>query len=338
MMNSEIPRSNADYSFGGDVLFLRESEIKRLLTMDEALEVVEKAYRLYGEGKTAMPPKLYLELPEYQGDFRAMPCWIGGAAGLKWVSVYSKNLKHNLPTVMATIILNSPDSGRPLAIMDGTYITEMRTGAAGGVAVKYLARKNASVVGIVGAGVQAKTQLLAISRVLPVTEVKVFDIRRDASYMYVEEMRAKLNVDFYVVDSIDKAVTADIVVTTTPSRVPIVRAEHVRPGTHINAIGADSPGKQELEAEILLRASKIVVDDLEQAAHSGEINVALSQKVISIDNIYGNIGQVVAGVKMGRENDDEITIFDSTGLAILDVACAKMVYEKVKSEGGSSKQ
>ena len=315
------------------VLTLGRHEVEGLLSMSEALAEVEKAFRLEAEGKAIMPPKLYLDLPEYQGDFRAMPAYIDGSAGLKWVSVYPDNWKHNYPCVMATIVLCDPNTGCPLAIMDGTYITSMRTGAAGGVAVKYLARRDSSVIGIIGAGTQARTQLLAISEVLPmIEEVKVFDLHRDASQRYAEEMGPKLNMNIRPVETIEEATEADIVVTATTSTTPIVKKQRIRPGTHINAIGADAKGKQELEVDVL-RNAKIVVDDIEQASHSGEINVPLSQGLIKVEEIYGTLAEIVANIKKGRKNDEEITVFDSTGLAIQDIICAKLVYNKAKERG-----
>jgi alanine dehydrogenase len=261
-----------------------------------------------------------------------MPAYIDGAAGVKWVSVYPNNWRQNLPSIMATIILCDPNTGCPLAIMDGTHITNIRTGAAGGVAVKYLARGDSSVIGFIGAGIQARTQLLAISEVLPkIREVKVFDQNWNASLKYVDEMGAKLGINIRPAETIQEAAEADIVVTTTPSRKPVVKKQHIKPGTHINAIGADAKGKQELEAD-LLKNAKIIVDDIEQASHSGEINVPLSEGVIKIEDIYGTLGEVVANTKKGRENNEEITIFDSTGLAIEDITCAKLVYNKAREK------
>ena len=311
-----------------EVLLLSRSRVEEFLDMGEVLKAVEQAFVFQAEGKALMPPKLYLELPQYQGDFRAMPAYIDGSAGVKLVSVYPGNRERDLLSVVATIILCDPNTGYPLAIMDGTYITDMRTGAAGGVAVKYLARRDSSVIGIIGAGIQAETQLLAISQVLDgIKEVKVFDLREDASRGYAEKMGRALNLNVRHVGTIGEAAGADIVVTTTPSRNPIVKRSHIRPGTHINAIGADAQGKQELEAD-LLKDAKVVIDEFEQASHSGEINVPLSEGVIKVEGLYGTLGEVVFGTKKGRENDEEITIFDSTGLAIQDIICAKLVYEK----------
>jgi len=315
-----------------EVLVLSRYEIEKLLTMGETLKAVERAFKLEAEGKVIMPPKLYLTLPQHHGDFRAMPAYVNGSAGIKWVSVYPNNSKYDLPSVMATIILCDPNTGRALAFMDGTYITSMRTGAAGGVAVKYLARKDSSVIGIIGAGVQAKTQLLAIREVLPKIEgVKVFDQHKNTSLKYAEGIGMEMNLNIRPVETIEEATKADIVVTTTPATKPVIEKKHISPGTHINAIGADAKGKQELEGNLLLKA-KIIVDDIEQASHSGEINVPLSEDMIRLADIYGTLGEIAANLKRGRENSDEITIFDSTGLAIQDIVCAKIVYEKAKDK------
>jgi len=162
------------------ILILGRRQTEEFLSVGEAVVAVEHAFKLKAQGRAIMPPKLYLDMLEFGGDFRAMPAYIDGIAGLKWVSGYPDNHRYNLPTVMATIILCDPETGRPLVIMSGEYITNIRTGAAGGVAVKYLARSDSTVVGMIGAGIQARTQLLAIIEVLPsIKEVKVFDLRKE---------------------------------------------------------------------------------------------------------------------------------------------------------------
>jgi len=315
------------------ILILGRRQTEEFLSVGEAVVAVEHAFKLKAQGRAIMPPKLYLDMLEFGGDFRAMPAYIDGIAGLKWVSGYPDNHRYNLPTVMATIILCDPETGRPLVIMSGEYITNIRTGAAGGVAVKYLARSDSTVVGMIGAGIQARTQLLAIIEVLPsIKEVKVFDLRKEVSQRYAQIMAAELKINICPVETVEAATDADIVVTTTPSREPVVKKHHIKPGTHISAIGADAKGKQELDSG-LLASAKVVVDDIEQASHGGEINVPLSEGQLRIEQIYGTIGEIAANLKNGRENDDEITIFDSTGLAIQDIVCAKLVYEKAKTRG-----
>lgn len=314
-----------------ETILLGKCDIEALLDMKEVLKAVERAFILKARGEAIMPPKIYLDLPKCHGDFRAMPAYVGGAAGLKWVSVYPENAaKHGLPTVIAMIILSDPNNGYPLAIMDGTHITAMRTGAAGGVAVKCLARRNSRVVGMIGAGRQARTQLMAIREMMPKIDlVKVYDIRPEASRQYADEMSAKLGLNIKTVNTIAEAANADVIVTVTLGTGPVLLKKHVKPGTHINAIGADAPGKQELESA-LVASAKVVVDDIEQASHSGEINVSISKGEFKVSDITATLGEVAAGMKECRQSNEDITIFDSTGLAIQDIICAKLAYEKAR--------
>ncbi|MDP3105104.1 MAG: alanine dehydrogenase, partial [Candidatus Methanoperedens sp.] len=247
--------------------------------------------------------------------------------GVKIVNVHPDNPQKGLPTVMALVILNSTETGAPIAIMDGTHLTDMRTGAAGGVAVKYLARKNSKVVGFVGTGNQAKSQLLAINEVIDIEEVKVTSISEKINLAFKEGMEKKVGCEISIKKSIKEVCDCDILVTTTPSRDPVVMNDWVSEGTHINAIGADAAGKEELDPAILKRA-KVVVDDIPQASHSGEVNVPISKKLITVKDICAELGEVITGIKKARMSDSDITVFDSTGLAIQDVATADMVYRK----------
>ncbi|AIY90525.1 alanine dehydrogenase [Geoglobus acetivorans] len=311
-----------------DSLILSRSDVEELLTMEECLSAVEHAFYLHGTGKTQMPAKIYLTFEN--GDLRAMPAFIEGHAGIKWVNSHPGNREKGLPTVMAVLIYNDPDTGFPLAVMDATHLTNMRTGAAGGVAVRYLARKDSRTVGFVGCGMQARTQLEAIVNVADIERVKAYDISEGTAKDFLS-FAEKFGLDGEVVEIAD-ACRSDILVTTTPSRTPVVKAEWIEEGTHVNAIGADAPGKQELDPKILLRA-KVVVDDYEQAFHSGEVNVPLSKGIITEDHIFGTLGEIVAGLKKGREDDSQITVFDSTGLAIQDIATASLIYDKAVKAG-----
>ncbi|MCS7122183.1 MAG: alanine dehydrogenase [Archaeoglobaceae archaeon] len=311
-----------------ETLILTEKEVKELISMEEAINAVEGAFKLHALKKVQMPPKIYLFFEN--GDLRAMPALVGNYAGIKWVNSHSNNPSIGLPTVMALYILNDPSTGFPLSVMDATFLTSLRTGAAGGVAVKHLARKDSKVAGFIGCGRQAYFQLEAINKILSLEKVKGFDISKEALKKF-GEFCLKIGIDFEACSAED-ASNSDILITATPSTKPVVMNEWVKDGTHINAIGADAPGKQELDERILLR-SKIVVDDLEQALHGGEINVAYSRGLIKRENIYATLGEVVAKIKPGRERYEEITIFDSTGLAIQDVAVAKVVYENAIKKG-----
>jgi alanine dehydrogenase len=316
------------------VLLLTKKEIEPLLSMNEVMQAVESAFREKGLGYAQMPPKVYLSYPKYNGDLRAMPSYLErlDISAVKVVNSHPDNQsKFSLPTVMATIILVDPKNGAPLAIMDGTWITAMRTGAAGGLAAKYLARKDARIVGFVGAGTQARTQLTALLTLYRNLEkVKVWSRTRESRETFVSEMKAEYEnlTDVVPVENVEDAVRdMDILVTATPSRVPIVLGKWISRGAHITCIGADAPGKEELDPAILKRA-KIVVDDWEQASHSGEINVPLAKRLMSRNDVWGDICEIAAGLKPGRTSESEITVFTSTGLAVQDAATAKLVYDK----------
>lgn len=319
-------------------LLLTGKEVKPLLSMDEVTQAVKNAFKEKGLGRVNMPPKLYLFYKKYNGDLRCMPSYMEGLnlSAVKVINMHPENTKRfGLRLFVATIILINPENGRPLSIMDGTMITDMRTGAAGGVAAECLARRDSTTVGLVGAGKQARTQLKALMTLYgKLEEVRVYDISKTNVDLFVKEA-SNLYRDTRIVaaETAEVAVKqADIVVTATPSRQPLVKDGWVSSGTHLNCIGADAPGKQELEPAILKRA-KVVVDDMEQAIHSGEINVPISNKLLSKQDIYGEIGEIVAGLKPGRASPREITVFCSTGLAIQDAVTAKLVYDKAVAGG-----
>ncbi len=308
-------------------LLLDKNSVKDLLKMSAVITAVEDAFRVWAQGKAQMPAKSYLALA--RGDFRAMPAAIPGAAGIKWVNVHPQNPSHGLPTVMAVIIYNDPETGYPLAVMDATEITAYRTGAAAAVASKYLARRDARTLGIIGAGRQAYTQILAHAELFALKEIKVFDRSIAASRQLIKALP-----DYPLrASALEEAAASDIVCTLTPSREPVLRKEWVTPGTHINAVGADAEGKQELEPSILKEAL-VVVDDLRQASLAGEINVPVSRGLFTTDEVYATLGEIIVGRKPGRTDNRAITIFDSTGVAIEDIATARLIYEQAEKLGG----
>jgi alanine dehydrogenase len=305
-------------------LLLTQSQIRGLLDMKAVVEAVEGAFGAHGRGETLMPSKIYLSLPEGEGDFRAMPSYMQGAAGIKWVNAHPNNPKrHKLPTVMALFVLNDPDTALPLAVMDATLITAYRTGAAAGVASKYLARKDAKTIGFVGSGVQARFALDAHRLTYSNLEVLCADLSPQAAEAFAKDVGGK-------VASVQEACACDIICTTTPSRKPVVQRGWLAPGCHINAMGADAPGKQELDPTILVEAG-VFVDDVEQASHSGEINVPLHDGLFQSKGIRGTLGAVIAGKTEGRQGN-EVTVFDSTGLAVQDLAVAKLLYERARAQ------
>ena len=310
-------------------LMLTSAEVDAEMPMAELIAAIEEAFGAYAREEAQMPPKSYIDLPQYNGDFRSMPAYLNAdgwdAAGIKWVNVHPDNPDdHDLPTVMGTVIYSDLETAYPLAIMDGTVLTMKRTGAAAAVATDHLAVEDASSLGLVGAGIQAHTQLEAISQVRDIEEVVVSDIDADAVAAFIEEYDDE---DLHVREgSVGEAGHCDVLSTVTPVESPIVSPEDLGEHTHVNAMGADAEGKHEL-ADDILREAKLVIDNYEQCTHSGEINVPWSEGVLTDADLYGEIGDIVTGAVEGRTDDDGVTVFDSTGLAIQDVAAAHVVYE-----------
>ena len=327
-------------------LILTGKQVKKLLDMKDVLGAVENAFKHKGLGKVQMPPKVYLFYTKFDGDLRTMPSYVEDmdVSAVKIVNVHPQNQKNfGMRTVMAVLVLVNPHTGAPLAFMDATHITDMRTGGASAIASKYLARKDPKVLGIIGAGNQARTQLLAlITQFGHFDEVRVYDMYPEKTKQLVREFRRKYKEQvgkFKVVQSAkDCVVDSDIVVTVTSARAPVVLDEWVKDGTHFCCMGADAPGKQEMDPKILKRA-RLVIDDWEQASHSGEINVPLSKGEMTKDDVDAEIGHIVAGLKPGRENDQQITVFCSTGLAVQDCLTAKLAYDAaVQQKIGRSMQ
>jgi ornithine cyclodeaminase/alanine dehydrogenase len=304
--------------------------------MNEAIEAVRVAYSAFAKGRVQMPSVQHLDVHQYNGEVDIKSGFVEdfGLMGTKIASGYYDNQKRGLPAGIAVIVLLDLETSMPLAIMDGTHITAYRTGAAGAVAADVLARKDSQKVGIVGAGTQGRMQLLALKEVFDIQDVRIWDIDRRIANRYQKQMTKELSIDIHVVDTPEAvAPDADILVTVTPSRKALVNIDSIREGMHINAIGADGPGKQELDPQIMTRASKIVVDSFEQCRKIGEIQHALGQGLIDESNIHAEIGEIINGNKSGRETDDEITLFDSTGLSAQDIAASKIVYEAAKKKG-----
>ncbi len=320
-----------------DTLLLSDDDVDTYADMSRVIQALEDAFAAYERGNAQMPAKSYIDLPKYNGDFRSMPAYLEtddwDAAGLKWVNVHPDNpANFDLPTVMGTMIYSDPETAYPLAVMDGTELTMKRTGAAAAVATDHLAVEDATSLGIVGAGVQAYTQLEAISEIRPIETVVVSDLDDERVERFVDTFADRFDVRG---GSISEAGHCDVLSTVTPVRDPIVGPDDVGEHTHVNAMGADAEGKHELADDLLLGAT-IVIDDHEQCTHSGEINVPYHEGVLTDEDIAAELGEIVVGERAGRTGDTGVTVFDSTGLAIQDVAAAHVVYEEASAgEGGS---
>jgi len=326
-------------------LLLDSDDVRANAPIEQLISAVEDAFGAYQRGDAQMPAKSYIDLPEYNGDFRSMPAYLNvrgesseadngwDAAGVKWVNVHPDNrAEYGLPTVLGTMIYSDPKNAFPLAIMDGRELTMLRTGAAAAVATDHLAVAEATSLGIVGAGVQSYTQLEAIAAVRPIEEVVVSDVDAERAAEFIDQFEDRFAIR---AGSVAEAATCDVLSTVTPVESPIVDRSAVGDHTHINAIGADAAGKHELVDEILLDA-KLVIDDYEQTTHSGEINVPYSAGRLTDPDIYASLGEIVVREKAGRTADDGLTVFDSTGLAIQDVAAAHVVYTAAQERGNGT--
>ena len=316
-------------------LLLTGRDVAALLSIEECMVAVEHAFKLYGEGKT-QPPGI-LGAHSRNGGFHIK----AGLLELNrsyFAAKVNANFPENvtrfgLPTIQGVVVLSDGENGYPLALIDSIEITIQRTGAATGVAAKHLARPDSKAVTICGCGNQGRISLRALTKVLPIETVWAYDRDPSQAQNFARELGKVLRVAIEVVDDLETAVRkSDVCVTCTPSTQPFLRDAFVAPGTFIAAVGADNSEKQELEPTLLGR-TKLVVDVLEQSATIGELHHALDAGVITRDDVYGELGEVIAGFKSGRTSRDEIIIFDSTGMALQDVVTAAAVYEKAVTEG-----
>ncbi len=318
-------------------LILSRTEMMGLLTPGEYNQCVEQAYRMHGERRFYMDPKGHIVLDKYPGEWEAMPSYIEEpeAAACKWVSIREKNReKYDLPTVFSILIYTHPETGFPLAICDGSYHTVMRTGSAAAVSAKWLARADSKTLAIVGAGHMAEGALATCNEVFKWQDVRVWSRSQKTLDHFVATQQPKYaGFKLRASTDLEQVVRgADVVVTVTPARGAIVKDEWIGPGTHIAALGADKGGDQELEPRILQRA-RIFVDDMRQCRTDGEINVPLAQGLLKEQDIVGEIGEVIVGKKRGRLSDQDITLFDSTGIALQDSATIPLEYERAVAAG-----
>ena len=313
-----------------ETLILSKNDVQTILTMDNVIAAVKSGYLAFQQGKIQQPDIVSMEMPEFNGETDIKSCCnlLNKYVSVKIASGFYDNGKVNdLPTMIGTIQILDATTGAVLCIMDGSLITGIRTAAAGAVSAEYLARKDSETVCVIGSGTQARLQVYALSQVLPIKQVRVYGRNTAALLKYKEDAESKLSISVMACDTVENALqSADIIVTTTPSKNFLVPAELVRKGTHIIAVGADMAGKNELEPTVFCNA-KIVNDSIAQCISRGETRNAIISGYIKESDIYGEIGELIAGKKPGRTNSDEITIFDTTGMAVQDNVTAAMVYQ-----------
>ncbi|HUS78465.1 MAG TPA: ornithine cyclodeaminase family protein [Patescibacteria group bacterium] len=313
------------------MLFLSDDDVRRLLSMSEVIDAVEEAFGEFAAGGVKMPPRSTIMLGKHNGSISLMPSYIEGSGALatKIISIYPDNRAKDLPTTIAWIMVNDPETGALEALIEGTYLTAMRTGAVTGVAARYLAPKDAKVAALFGCGIQGRTQAWAISEVCDLEKLYVFDLSEASMKRFRDDMERKLGVD--VIPSVSGAEAvkdADVVVTATTARNPVVRREWLRDVVHVGAIGAFYPNYRELDTGII-RDAKVVVDSREAIMEeAGDILIPISEGAITKDHIYAELGDLVLGRKEGRTEGDGLTVFKSVGLAIQDSSVASLVLKK----------
>jgi alanine dehydrogenase len=316
-------------------LLLRRRDVASLLSIGECMTAVEQAFKLYGQGKATPPGMMGIHAKE--GGFH-IKAGVMDLSREYFAAKINANFPHNmhrfgLPMIQGLVVLFDADNGYPLAVLDSSEITIKRTGAATAIAAKYLARPDATVVTICGCGNQGAISLRALAGHFPLTRVFAFDKDLSRAERFAHELSTELQINVEAAMELDTAVRAsDICITCTPSKEPYLNRDFVTPGTFVAAVGADSPEKHELDPELLAR-NKVVVDVLDQCAGIGELHHALDAGLLMRDNVHAELGEVIAGVKPGRNSDDEIIVFDSTGMALQDVVAAAAVYEKASVAG-----
>ena len=320
-------------------LLLTRQDVMSVLDMDTCMNAVEKAFAEMADGTAVLPLRIAITPPD--GLALYMPAYLKqmGALACKVVTVYKKNPERfSLPTTIGKVLLQNPESGEVICIMDGGYLTAVRTGAASGVATKYLARRGGGqVAGVFGAGVQAKMQLWAVAEARELSKALVYDISGEAADAFISEMEPKLGLEIEKAGNPEEVLGADIICTATSSPTPVFDGAALREGTHINGIGSHTPGARELDTEAV-RRSKLVGDSREACFNeAGDIMIPLKEGAFGEDHFYADLGEIVTGKKPGREDDKEITLFKSNGLAIQDAAAARVVYDRAV-EGGIGKE
>ena len=316
--------------------FLSDDDIRRALPMAEAVQVMKDVFAAVSRGQVVMPLRQHLEIPEHQGIVLFMPSYLPrqGCVGMKTITLFGRNPAAGLPRIQAMVLLFDAANGRPLAVLEGTCLTALRTGAACGAATDLLARADSSRVAILGAGVQARTQLEAVRAVRAIRQVMIHDVSASPAAAFAAELEADQGLVVRVAASAAQAVAdAEIICAATTSATPVFADRDLRPGVHINAIGSYQPKVQEISAETVIRA-RVVVDHRESAlAETGDLIIPIQQGLFSADRIHAELGKIVASTKLGRQSTEEVTFFKSVGLAVQDAAAAAAALKKAEELG-----
>lgn len=323
------------------IAILKQADMKKVFSMKDAVQADKDALELYSSGRSDIPLRVNLNVPEHQGQSLYMPGYAAAAnaLGVKIVSVYPKNIEKGLTSVPATMVLVNNETGEVCSLMDGTFLTRIRTGAVSGAAADILARKDSRVFALFGTGGQAETQLEAVLTVRPIQLVKVFDISVERAENFAKRMSKAFGEKFHVrivaAKSSDEAVEdADIITCVTTTKTPVFDGRKVKKGCHINGVGSYTPEMHEIDEYSVTHADKVYVDTRDGVLNeSGDLIIPIKNGTFKPEDVTGELGEVISGKVPGRTSDDEITIFKTTGSAVLDIVTARRIYESALEKG-----
>ena len=320
-------------------LLLDERDVRSVLTMPDLIDSMRAVLADYSRGRTQQPLRTVLELGEQRSFFGIMPASLADprAVGTKLVTVFPSNHDRGLPSHLATIVLLDPDTGALLALLDGRYITEARTAAVSAVSADLLALPDAGTLAIIGTGVQARSHLEALACVRPLTEVRVWSPTESHRSAFVKDA-ARHGMHVRAAASARDAVDdADLIAVATSSTTPVLESAWVRDGAHICAVGACRPTHRELETALVARSRLFVDSAIGALAEAGDVVLAIQDGAVTAAHIAGELGAVVSGLVPGRQNPDQITLFNSLGMAVEDVAAANLAYTRAQTRGVGTK-
>lgn len=326
------------------MLLLSREDIKKVFSMKDAIKADKDAFRIFTEGKSIVPLRTNIPAPKHDGTFLFMPAYVSelDCASLKIINIFPKNIDKGIISAPAQVLLVDGTNGFVNAILDGTYVTQLRTGAASGAAFDILARKDAKKGALIGTGGQAATQLEAMIVARDLEEVKVYDLNLERTKAFAAKMQEELKeygTKIAAAESSDEAIEeADLIITVTPSSKPVFDGSKVKKGATISCVGSYQHHMQEMDPVILTRASKIYFDSVEAVlSEAGDILIPLEEGTITKDDFTGDLGEVILGNVVGRENDDEIIVFKTVGIGTQDLITAKYIYDKAIEQGIGTK-
>jgi len=326
------------------MLFLTREDMKSVLSMNDAIDAVKQAFSMYSQGKSVVPLRINIDIPRYQGQTLYMPAYVDDlhSGGVKIVSVFPGNIEKGMRSVQATMVLINEETGEVCSILDGTYLTQLRTGATQGAATDILARRDSRVGALFGTGDQASSQLEAMLTARKLARVYVFDLNKKRAQEFADRMQRELagyGAEIIADSDVDKILPmADVITAVTTSKKPVFDGRLVKEGAHVNGVGAYTPDMQELDEYLVRRADRVVVDSREAVlSEAGDFTIPMRRGSIGPNRINGELGEVISGKIPGRQSEKEITLFKTVGIAVEDVVVATEVYRRALSAGLGTK-